>query len=85
MVPIEMWYDIDVLFIVCDISNTLVILNSAVNFAIYILANKRFREVLTKTICRRHIPTEGRVVTDSQMARAEVVRDEPDDGNDTTL
>ena len=85
VVPIEMWYDIDVLFIVCDITNTLVILNSAVNFAIYILANKRFREVLTKNICRRRTSTARRVATANQTTRAGVVRDEPDDGNDTPL
>ena len=68
-----------------SISKVLLILNSAVNFAIYTLANKRFREVLTKTICRRHRPTEGRAFTARQMARAEVARGELDDINDTPI
>ena len=67
------------------ISTVLIVLNSAVNFAIYTLANKRFREVLTKTICRRHTPTERRVVTARQMVRAGVGRGEPDDVNETPL
>ena len=81
VVPIEVSYNNLTLvwYIACDISRVLIMLNSAVNFAIYTLANKRFREVLTKTICRRHIPTEIRVVTTRQMARA------VNDGNDTPL
>ena len=75
----------EVWFIVDYISEVLLILNSAVNFAIYTLANKRFREVLTKTICRRHRPTEGRAITARQMARAEVARGELDDVNDTPI
>ena len=75
----------EVWFIVKYISQVLLILNSAVNFAIYTLANKRFREVLTKTICRRHRPTEGRAITARQMARAEVARGELDDINDTPI
>ena len=75
----EVWY------IVEEISDVLVIFNSAINFLIYTLANKRFRDVLTKTICRRHGPIERRVVTARQMARAEAIRDEPDDVNDTAL
>ena len=82
VVPSEVFYFNEVWYIVRQMSPVLMIINSAVNFAIYTLANKRFREVLIKTICRRHIPTEGRVVTARQMARAEVVRDEPDDVND---
>ena len=85
VVPIEVLIYSDVLDSVCDIANFLIILNSSINFAIYILANKRFREVLTNTICRRHIPTKRRVVAARQMARAEVVRGEPDDVNDTPL
>ena len=75
----------EVWFIVNYILEVLLILNSAVNFAIYTLANKRFREVLTKTICRRHRPTEGRAITARQMARAEVARGELDDVNDTPI
>ena len=83
--PFDVLISNEVWYVVTDISDVLVILNSAVNFAIYTLANKRFREVLTKTICRRQRPSERRVVTARQMARADVVRSEPDDGNDTSL
>ena len=82
VVPSEVFYFNQVWYIVRQMSRVLMILNSAVNFIIYTLANKRFRQVLITTICRRHIPTAGRVVTARQMARAEVVRDEPDDDND---
>ena len=82
VVPSEVFYYNEVWYIVLQMSRVLMILNSAVNFIIYTLANKRFREVLITTICRRHTPTEGRVLTARQMARAEVVRDEPDDDND---
>ena len=84
MVPHEVFND-NLWRVLRSISTVLIVLNSAVNFAIYTLANKRFREVLTKNICRRHTPTERRVVTARQMVRAEVGRDEPDDGNDTPL
>ena len=82
VVPSEVFYGDEVWVIVGQMSRVLMILNSAVNFIIYTLANKRFREVLIKTICRRHTPTEGRVVTARQIATAEVVSDEPDDVND---
>ena len=85
VVPIEVLVVNEVWYVLDHLSVVLVILNSAVNFAIYTLANKRFREVLTKTICRRRTPTERRVVTARQMARAEVGRDEPDDVNETPL
>ena len=85
VVPIDVLIVNEVWYVLGYLSVVLVVLNSAVNFAIYILANKRFREVLTKTICRRNTPTEIRVVTARQMAREEVVRGEPDDGNDTPL
>ncbi|KAI0240620.1 FMRFamide receptor, partial [Lamellibrachia satsuma] len=38
-------------FYLRNIANMLVILNSAVNFIIYILFNKRFRHVLIQTVC----------------------------------
>ena len=79
VVPDEEFIDSDVYYIVWHVSNVLIILNSAVNFVIYILANTRFREVLTKTICRRHRPTERRVATARQMTGTD------DEGNDTPL
>ena len=43
------------------ISNALVLLNSAVNFVIYAVVNKRFRHVLTQTVCgSRGIKIGGR-------------------------
>ena len=71
--------DLVLSFVMRDVSYVLTVVNSAVNFVIYILANKRFREVLTKTVCIRHRPTERRVVTARQMPGAE------DEFNDTPL
>ena len=71
---------IEVINFVSELSTVIVILNSAVNFAIYTLACKRFRDVLIETICRRR--------TDMQVViahRAEGVNDEPDDDHDTPL
>ena len=65
----------DVWIFTYDIATMLVILNSAVNFFIYILANKRFRDVLTETICRRHAATL--VVTARPIASAEEPSDDP--------
>ena len=41
-------------FYICLISGTLVVLNSAVNFIIYILCNKRFRAVLMEKVFKRN-------------------------------
>ena len=66
----------DVWIFTYDIANMFIILNSAVNFFIYILANKRFRDVLTETICRRHVDTL--VVTAARpIASAEEPADDP--------
>ena len=65
----EVWY------FMSEIASVLVILNSAVNFFIYTLANKRFRDVLTETICRRH--AETLVVTARPIAIAEEPADDP--------
>ena len=70
----------EVYWFMWDIGRMLVILNSAVNFAIYILACKRFRDVLIENVCRRR--------TDIQVViahRAEGINDEPDDDHDTPL
>ena len=71
---------LEVFFFVWKIGSMLVILNSAVNFAIYILACKSFRDVLIETVCRRR--------TDMQVVIAhheEGVNDEPGDDHDTPL
>ena len=75
LVPFEVLKLNDVWIFTYDIATMLVILNSAVNFFIYILANKRFRDVLTDTICRRHADTL--VVTARPIASAEEPADDP--------
>ena len=65
----------DVWIFTYDIANMFIILNSAVNFFIYILANKRFRDVLTETICRGHAATL--LVTARPIASAEEPADDP--------
>ena len=65
---------------VWEIGSMLVVLSSTVNFAIYILACKSFRDVLIETVCTRR--------TDMQVViahRAEEVNDESDDDHDTPL
>ena len=71
---------IEVYVFMRELSSMLVILNSGVNFAIYTLACKSFRDVLIENVCRRR--------TDMQVViahRAEGVNDEPDDDHDTPL
>ena len=46
------------------ISNTLVVLNSAVNFIIYILVNKHFRDVLIQQVCKRRAPQQAAIAHD---------------------
>ena len=48
----------DNLFYLEQISVTLVVLNSAVNFIIYILCNKRFRAVLIEKVFNRNAPQQ---------------------------
>ena len=62
---------------------TLLTINSAVNFIIYILVNRRFRNVLLATVCRRRsaIPE----VTANTMAMTERINRETGDGSDTRL
>ena len=51
----------DYLFYITPVTNALVLLNSAVNFVIYAVFNKRFRHVLTQTVCgSRRIKIGGR-------------------------
>ena len=64
----------DVWHFMRDIANMFIILNSAINFFIYILANKRFRDVLTEIVCRRHADTL--VFTARPIASAEEPVDE---------
>ena len=58
----------------------LVVLNSAVNFAIYLLSCKHFRDVLIENVCRRRMDMQVIIAH-----RAEGVNDEPDDDHDTPL
>ena len=62
---------------------TLLAFNSAVNVIIYIIINRRFRNVLLANVCRRRsaIP----VVTANVMTKPERVKRETGDGSDTRL
>ena len=62
---------------------TLIALNSAVNFIIYIVINRRFRNVLLANVCRRRsaIP----VVTANTLIMQERAKRETVDGSDTRL
>ena len=65
--------------------NTLLALNSAVNFVIYIVINRRFRSVLLANVCRRRtaipmVTTNMMGVPDTEMAKRETC-----DGSDTRL
>ena len=62
---------------------TLLTINSAVNFVIYIFINRRFRNVLFANVCRRRSPIL--VATGNVMAMSERVTRETDDGSDTRL
>ena len=72
--------------IVCSmntINTSLIVLNSAVNFGIYIVINRRFREVLAEYVCRRRSPIP--VVTDDMMVQPERANRETVDGSDTRI
>ena len=43
-----------IVYYLANMTTLLVTLNSSVNFFIYIIANRRFRDVLLKHVCRRH-------------------------------
>ena len=62
---------------------TLLTINSAVNFLIYIVTNSRFRNVLCATVCRRRSAIS--VVTANTMTKPETVKRETSDGCDTRL
>ena len=67
-----------------NIMNTaFIVLNSAANFGIYIVTNRRFRDVLVENVCRRRSPIP--VVTDAMMVQPERVNRETVDGSDTRL
>ncbi|KAI0221975.1 FMRFamide receptor [Lamellibrachia satsuma] len=72
------------------IANMLIILNSAVNFVIYALFNKRFRYVLTQTVCRWCVLTDDRQnckSTDRSPGTAVTnrVMDSPEKENDNSV
>ena len=52
--PIEEYRCGGYMFYMVPITNMLVILNSAVNFIIYIMFNKCFRDVIMETLFKRH-------------------------------
>ena len=62
-------------FYLRGISDTLVILNSAVNFIIYILCNRRFRDVLMEKVFKRAAPQQ--VAVPREMAGVERANGEP--------
>ena len=62
-------------FYLLGISNTLVVLNSAINFIMYILCNKRFRAVLMVMVFKRPAPQQ--VVIAHEMAGVERANGEP--------
>ena len=49
------------LFYVWPIANMFTIFNSAVNFVIYILCNKRFRDVLLRKVGKRRVPPQNTI------------------------
>ena len=57
------------MFYIVPITNMLVILNSAINFIIYIIFNKRFRDVLMEKVFKRHA-TEQVVICDANAGAA---------------
>ena len=56
--PIMYVIDCSSLFYLDQISTTLVVLNSAVHFIIYILCNRRFRAVLIEKVFKRNVPQQ---------------------------
>ena len=77
------WWSLSTWHYVNIMYSTLLTLNSAVNFVIYILVNRRFRNVLLANVCRRRsaIP----VVNADIMANNERAKRETVDGRDTRL
>ena len=65
------------------IFTTLLALNSAVNFIIYIVINERFRAVLVGKVCWRR--TETQQVTVNMTVKTERDKGEPVDSSDTRL
>ena len=55
------------------ISNMLIVLNSAVNFIIYVICNKCFRDVLNGKVCRRHAPQHVDIA--DEMPGGEMAKD----------
>ena len=52
--PLEEYRCGGYMFYMMPITNMLVIMNSAVNFMIYIIFNKRFRDILVKKVFKRY-------------------------------
>ena len=57
------------MFYTVPITNMLVILNSAVNFIIYIIFNKRFRDIIMAKVFKRHA-TQQVVIFDGKAGAA---------------
>ena len=69
-------------FFYSRISNTLVIVNSSVNFLIYFLFNTRFRQVLVQNVCKREYKAI-RATTTATLTTT--VKDDKEDTNETLL
>ena len=65
--------------------STLHALNSAVNFVIYIVINRRFRNVLFANVCRRRSSIPVTTANMMTMPEREMAKRETGDGSDTRL
>ena len=63
------------LFYVMPVTNMLIVLNSSVNFIIYVICNKRFRGVMTEKLCKRCAPKQ--VVIAYEIAGEETAKGGP--------
>ena len=78
------WWRHALIYPPMDLMNsTLLNLNSAVNFVIYIIINRRFRNVLCATVCRRR--SEIPEVTANVMTMRERIKRETGDASDSRL
>ena len=60
------------LFYFMPVTNMLIVLNSAINFIIYIVCNKRFRAVMTEKVCKRYVPKQVLIayeIADTERAK----------------
>ena len=74
--PLDVVISSGILCSVLPISNTLVVFNSAVNFFIYILFNKSFRDVLIQQVCKRPAPQQAPHQAPQQAPRHAVIAHE---------